>query len=129
MRTLFNLWLARRQAAFLVRSSDIITRLLSPLLPRVAIPGGVRRAHPTSGHPEHHHGAEEHAVPAIWLLAPRTTLAIWVMAGGVALAHHFHLRRHSGTVLVMGVDQSRRQPATVGLRSTAVGAQGHVSGR
>ncbi len=134
MRTLFNLWLARWQAALLVRSSDLITGLLTPWLAGAASGRGAgARAlpvHGEHGHPEHHHGhgVEEHAVPQMWLLAPRTTLAIWMMAGAVALAHHLHLTRHSGAVLVIGIDRPGRRPAA-GRPTSITESQGPRGGR
>jgi hypothetical protein len=87
MRTLIAVWLARWEAGVFLRLIAVADWLLKP----VAVAGRAATVHPPTNRPGHHHTAEEHAVPGMWLLAPRAAIGLWLAGAVVAFAHDIHL--------------------------------------
>ncbi|HOZ58260.1 MAG TPA: hypothetical protein PKY70_08745 [Nakamurella multipartita] len=96
MRMLISVWLARWQAAIFNRFSALAARLFGLVFPDVMdAPRGVP-GHPATHRTARHHSPDEHAVPGIWLIAPRVTTAVWVAGAVVILARYLHLAHHAG---------------------------------
>jgi hypothetical protein len=96
MRMLISVWLARWQAAFFDRLSSLAARLLGVVFPDVAFALRGLPAPPSTHRTARHHSADEHAVPGVWLMAPRVTTAVWVAGAVVILARHLHLAHRAG---------------------------------
>jgi|GEM_PF-5974149 len=91
MFTWISLWLTRWESAFILRTTALVARGLTAMLPAPSRPAVSEQ--PMVGH---QHNGEANAAPGLWMMAPRVTVAVWTAAGIVSLAHHVRLPRGAG---------------------------------